>query len=79
MAGQLTFQVTRPSDLRQGAEVHRGEQHGEDEEHRHAEDQLRDDEGQDHHEVERGRHGAARHRLMPSANATPSGTAMSVV
>jgi GntR family transcriptional regulator/MocR family aminotransferase len=40
-------------DLGPGAQVHAGEQHREDEEHRDAEDQLGDDEGQDHHEVER--------------------------
>ena len=43
----------QPQDLRQGAQVDRGEQHREHEEHRDAEDQLGDHEGQDHHVVER--------------------------
>ena len=59
MAGQLTFQVTRPRTSASGAQVHGGEQRGEHEEHRDAEDQLGDDVGQDHQEVGRRRDRAA--------------------
>ena len=55
MAGQEMFQTTRPRTSAQVPELDPGVELAEHREEGDAEDELRDDEREDHHEVERGR------------------------